>query len=160
MPKIVNHNLYRQELVQKCFDLFAEKGYSAVTMRQIAKYLDVSTGTLYHYFPSKEALFLQLVEQLTQQDIMTFFAETNNAQTMSERLDAMINFMDKYEDYFFKQTVLYFDFYLQQEGVTTLNNEVMLLCWEKTRQAVTNYLQIADQEVVDLILNFMNGLIC
>jgi AcrR family transcriptional regulator len=37
MPKIVDHDLYRRELVSKCFDLFAEKGYGSITMRQISQ---------------------------------------------------------------------------------------------------------------------------
>ncbi|MGB6015410.1 MAG: helix-turn-helix domain-containing protein, partial [Nodosilinea sp.] len=48
MPKIVDHDQYRREILDQCFDLFAEKGYAALTMRQIAQELGVSTGTLYH----------------------------------------------------------------------------------------------------------------
>jgi AcrR family transcriptional regulator len=75
MPKIVDHEQYRKELLGKCFDLFADKGYGAITMRQIANSLEVSTGTLYHYFPSKQALFEQLVEEISQQDVMAALAE-------------------------------------------------------------------------------------
>ena len=53
MPKIVDRDRYRKELLNKCFDIFAEKGYSSVTMREIGSEIGVSTGTLYHYFPSK-----------------------------------------------------------------------------------------------------------
>ncbi|PLZ35065.1 TetR family transcriptional regulator, partial [Fischerella thermalis WC542] len=74
MPKIVDHEQYRKELLMKSFDLFAQKGYAAITMRDIAKELGVSTGTLYHYFSNKKALFLQLVEEQTRQDILNFLA--------------------------------------------------------------------------------------
>ncbi|WP_291994388.1 TetR/AcrR family transcriptional regulator [Candidatus Accumulibacter sp. ACC003] len=43
-------------LVQTAFALFAEHGYAAVTMEQIAAAADVAKGTLYNYFPVKEAL--------------------------------------------------------------------------------------------------------
>lgn len=75
MPKIVNHEQYRKELLSKCFDLFAAKGYAAITMRQISAGLKVSTGTLYHYFPNKQALFEQLVEEISQQDVITALTE-------------------------------------------------------------------------------------
>ena len=113
MLKIVDHKQYRKELLLKCFNLFAEKGYGSITMRQIAQELGVSTGTLYHYFLSKEALFLQLVEEQTQQDIMNFLTEVSSAQTLPERIDALLNFVAKNKDYFFKQTLLCFDFYQQ-----------------------------------------------
>jgi AcrR family transcriptional regulator len=69
MPKIVDSEEYRKELLDKCFDLFANKGYANVTTRQIAKELGISTGAMYHYFPSKQALFEQLVEQISWQDV-------------------------------------------------------------------------------------------
>jgi AcrR family transcriptional regulator len=69
MPKIVDHDRYRKELLSQCLGVIAEKGYAAITMRQIAEGLGVSTGTLYHYFPSKDSLFDQLVEYISYQDI-------------------------------------------------------------------------------------------
>ncbi|MEO0934851.1 MAG: TetR/AcrR family transcriptional regulator, partial [Cyanobacteria bacterium J06641_2] len=115
MPKIVDHEKYRKELLWKSFDLFALKGYGSVTMREIAKELGVSTGTLYHYFPNKEAIFLQLVEEQTEQDISNFLVEAGSPETLEERIKVLINFIQKYENYFIKQTLLNFDFYQQQE---------------------------------------------
>ena len=54
MPKVVDHVSYRKHLLDQCVNLFAQYGYEALTMRQIAEALHVSTGTLYHYFPTKE----------------------------------------------------------------------------------------------------------
>ena len=75
MPKIVDHDRYRKELLSGCFTLFAERGYGSITMRQIAKALGVSTGTLYHYFPSKESIFMQLVQDSFERNISTFLAQ-------------------------------------------------------------------------------------
>lgn len=52
MPKIVDSKKYRKELLHQCFDLFADRGYANVTTRQIAKKPGISTGAMYHYFPS------------------------------------------------------------------------------------------------------------
>lgn len=60
MPKVVDHKAYRRELLQKARAVFAERNYADVSMRDIAQSLNVSTGTLYHYFPSKEDLFCDL----------------------------------------------------------------------------------------------------
>lgn len=57
MPKIVDQEAYRSELVRGAIALFSARGYGSVTMRQVAQALGVSTGTLYHYFPSKQSLF-------------------------------------------------------------------------------------------------------
>lgn len=159
MPKIVDRDRYRKELLSQSFDLFAEKGYGSITMRQIAQGLGVSTGTLYHYFPSKEASFMQLVEELTQRDITTFFAEVTQAQGLAERIEALVNFVAKYEDYFSKQTILFLDYYQQQDRNEVLNNEVLARSWEQTKQSISDYLQISNMAIVDFILTFLNGLI-
>jgi len=42
--------------------LFADKGFHKVTMREIAKAAGVGVGTIYEYFPDKEALLLAIPE--------------------------------------------------------------------------------------------------
>lgn len=159
MPKVVDHDQYRRELLGKCFDLFAAKGYGAVTMRQIAQGLDVSTGTLYHYFPNKEALFCQLIEEQTQRDILVFLAEAGAAQSLPERIKALINFVVKNIDYFSKQMLLWMDFWQQQEQIERQGHESLKRSDRQVRQALIDYLQIQETAIADLILNFLNGLI-
>lgn len=50
-----------QALLRSARELFAEKGYSEVGIREIAAKADVTIGTLYYYAPSKEQLFLSLL---------------------------------------------------------------------------------------------------
>jgi AcrR family transcriptional regulator len=159
MPKIVDHDQYRKELLGKSFDLFAEKGYGSITMRQIAQGLKVSTGTLYHYFPSKEALFLQMVEEQTQQDILNFQTESSEAKTLPERIDALMNFLAKYEDYFFNQMAVCLDFYQQVGRAEVLSNEILRRSSEQTRQVIGEYLQISDKAIVDFVFTYIGGLI-
>lgn len=160
MPKIVDHDQYRKELLGKSFDLFAEKGYASITMREIAQGLGVSTGTLYHYFPNKEALFLQLMEELTQQDILNFLAEAEvgDAKTLPERIEALTSFLAKNEDYFIKQILISVDFYQQQDRAELHNNEILRRSSEQTVQALTDYLQIHDLAIIDFICCWLQGL--
>ena len=43
--------------------LFSEKGYSGTTTRELAAAMDVTNGTFYYYFPSKEDLLRQICEE-------------------------------------------------------------------------------------------------
>ena len=51
----------RQEILSAALQLFAEKGFHNVSMHEIAKAAEFGTGTLYHFFPSKEDLFFELL---------------------------------------------------------------------------------------------------
>lgn len=42
--------------------LFVEHNYGDVSMRDIARAADLTTGGLYHHFPSKEALYLRMLQ--------------------------------------------------------------------------------------------------
>ena len=53
----------RSTILDAAFTLFAERGYHAVTMREIAAAVGGSTGVLYHWFPGKEAIFDALLER-------------------------------------------------------------------------------------------------
>lgn len=60
MPKKVDHDQMRKEILDGCFNLFSQKGYDKVTIREIARSLKMSPGMLYHYFPTKQAIFESL----------------------------------------------------------------------------------------------------
>ena len=54
MPKIIEN--LKDRLITEAQQQIAQNGYGAVTIRSIAKGCGVGVGTVYNYFPSKEAL--------------------------------------------------------------------------------------------------------
>ena len=89
MPKVVDHKAYRRELLQKARAVFAEKNYADVSMRDIAHSLNVSTGTLYHYFPSKEDLFCDLflhAAQISANQLVDALCTLNDRRAKMRRL--------------------------------------------------------------------------
>ncbi|NMG10721.1 TetR/AcrR family transcriptional regulator [Brasilonema sp. UFV-L1] len=158
MPKIVDHDQYRKELLSKCFDLFAQRGYSAITMRQIAEGLSVSTGTLYHYFPSKQALFEQLVEEVCEQDMLMAKAELEGTQTLQERLEVLGRFLAKNEDYYIKWTYLQVDF-CQHQNLAMQDSVAWKRAIQRYEKAVYDILGIQDSALTWFILSLIDGLI-
>ncbi|KIC43375.1 TetR family transcriptional regulator [Ruegeria sp. ANG-R] len=64
MPKIVDHKAHSQDLAQRATKYFSEHGYAGTSMRNVATYLGVSKSALYHYFPTKEDLFLACTKEV------------------------------------------------------------------------------------------------
>lgn len=56
----------RRESLEKitgaAFKIFSEYGYHGATLKKITKATGLSYGLVYHYFPSKEKIFLHLVD--------------------------------------------------------------------------------------------------
>ncbi len=53
----------QQALLQAAERLFAAQGYNAVSVEAICREAGVSKGAFYHHFPSKQAVFLALLER-------------------------------------------------------------------------------------------------
>jgi AcrR family transcriptional regulator len=160
MPKIVDRELYRKELLNKSFELFAEKGYSSVTMREIASGIGVSTGTLYHYFPSKESLFEQLIEYLSYEDTKEEeLAQLGNPPTLGERIEEMMNYLAKNEDYIIKSLLIIFDFCQNKNRKEIENNQALQQAGKRYEEAVCCYLGVSDPAIAIFIINSIDGLL-
>lgn len=159
MPKIVDHEQYRQELLSKCFDLFAEKGYAAITMRQLAQGLGVSTGTLYHYFPSKEALFEQLVREMTLHEVQRFLAEAKKFKTLVEQIEAIFDFVEQHEDYYIKQTLLWVEFYQYQSRAGSDRTGIFSETWNENEKIIMDVIGIQDKTLINLVGCFIDGML-
>ena len=63
MPKLREHRMdeNRQLIEQAALGLFTRQGFNGTNIRDIADKAGVSTGAIYTYYPSKEALFTSLV---------------------------------------------------------------------------------------------------
>ncbi|HEY9052668.1 MAG TPA: TetR/AcrR family transcriptional regulator [Gammaproteobacteria bacterium] len=53
-----------EEILYAALELFAEKGYAATRMNDVAKQAGISKGTLYLYFNNKEAIFHSVVQEM------------------------------------------------------------------------------------------------
>jgi AcrR family transcriptional regulator len=116
MPKVVDHESYRAELLNGAFALFARVGFAASTMRGIARELGVSTGTLYHYFETKDALFDQLVQHVSQQSVAEALRDVSPAATPQERLDTLFRFVREHEVHLRNFLFVLLDYHRAQPG--------------------------------------------
>ncbi|HSE03792.1 MAG TPA: TetR/AcrR family transcriptional regulator [Methylomirabilota bacterium] len=55
----------RDRILQAALEIFAEKGYHRALVDDIVRASRTSKGAVYHHFPSKEALYLALVDEFS-----------------------------------------------------------------------------------------------
>lgn len=59
----VKHAAKKRHITDTAAGLFAEKGFDRTTVADICTAAGISTGSLFHYFPTKRAIFLEIFEQ-------------------------------------------------------------------------------------------------
>lgn len=125
MPKIVDHDAYRDELIERYFDDFAQRGYNDVTMREIAAKLDISTGTLYHYFPSKKNILEHMLQLASRRDISGAMSPIKEDTPLEDRIRIFSSYIMEKERWFADIVMLTIDYYRQhnKEGGFELMNE-------------------------------------
>jgi len=85
------NNTTKLEIIQVASRLFLERGYSKTSIKAIADELDISTGHLMFYFPTKEHLLAVLVRMLCdfQWKMMQNKVQEGNTSVMALCLELM-----------------------------------------------------------------------
>ncbi|MFI7708907.1 TetR/AcrR family transcriptional regulator [Nonomuraea sp. NPDC049480] len=79
----------RAEILEATMTLLAEKGYRGLTLADVAKHLDITVQAVLHYFPSKEALLLDVLDWRDQVDIHTVSPSDRHVRTAAEYVEAV-----------------------------------------------------------------------
>lgn len=88
MPRLSQETLEirKAHIIKSAFNVFSRKGYALTSMDDIVKEASVSKGGIYHYFKSKEEIFLEiaemrlgkrrsLIERLSREETVSLFFE-------------------------------------------------------------------------------------
>ena len=86
------------EIAQNAAELFRERGYYGTTMAQVADACGLLKGSLYHHFPGKEALAIDVLERTHSHFYENIFVITrHDAEDPKVTWEAMLQAI---EDYF------------------------------------------------------------
>ena len=56
-------NATKQRILNVALDLFSQKGFSAVSVRDICKVVDIKESSVYYHFKNKQSIFDELLQQ-------------------------------------------------------------------------------------------------
>jgi len=93
MPKIVDRQEMRNAILDAAMRVFADKGYHAATVSNVAEAAGLGKGTIYIYFDSKDALTTAIVERHFS-DISKRIMGNKRCETLDGFLDTLTHAMD------------------------------------------------------------------
>lgn len=79
--------LRKEEIIQEATRLFAERGYEGASMGDLAERVGLRKASLFHHFPSKDALYAAVVGQLIERIAAEIGGALSREQPFLERMD-------------------------------------------------------------------------
>lgn len=157
MPRLVDRDQRREELLARCFELFAREGYAGLTMRRIGKELGVSTGTLYHYFAGKPELFAQMFQWIRTQDIRALAEFAPPGLPLARRLELLQDFVVQHAASMSHALRIALEFH--REAPDAAGRALLRETLDDYRGAIAQQLDLEDPQVISAIMSFILGIL-
>lgn len=107
-------------IFKSTLSLIREHGFHGTPMSQIAKSSDVAIGTIYHYFPSKEVLILELYDYCREKLHSYIFDDMDTSLSYKERFAIVFKrfcsfYLDNVEKFSFMEQFYNSPFYAMRK---------------------------------------------
>lgn len=156
-----------EKILNAAFECLSTRGYSNVSMRDIADEADVALGQMTYYFKSKEALFLEVIDRMMLQYLGEIEEHLNSATGQKQKLEALIGFFKSLLEDKPKLLKLLIDFTAQALWVPSFRDQLDKLyhCLAELIErnlaldikANGRYIGYSPQSVAKLILGALHG---
>ena len=100
----------KDRILEISLKLFSDKGYAALSMRDLSEAIGIRASSIYYYFKSKQEIFdalLQKAETMTNELKATFFQALNSSEKVAS-------------EEFVRAGVAFVTMYLQNEQIAPL----------------------------------------
>ena len=84
----------KEQILDAAGALIADRGFSAITLQEILDAAKVTKGKFFHYFKTKEDLFLELLRSMMSRRSFPVFSELLEGTTVKSPLDRLIIVID------------------------------------------------------------------
>lgn len=74
-------------ILKNAFECFAEKGFQAATIDDIVTRSGISKGAIYNYFNSKDEIYIELMNQQTEENMERLKTNISSLSCSKEKLD-------------------------------------------------------------------------
>lgn len=80
----------RQEILDKAREMFSRQSYHAVSLEKISQVLGMGKSTMYHYFPTKEKLFSEVLTENVQELYREVYAKVREGRGFQEKVFLLV----------------------------------------------------------------------
>lgn len=148
MKSIKGHR--REELLEAATKLFSERGYQNTDVQAIADAIEVGKGTIYLYFPSKEALFFAAVNRaMTQCEEFV----KSKALTAKEHISLIKEVVRAYVE-FFRKHPHFVELFVQERAVFRFRKECSY--YQKKEERTSRWTALFEKIFIAGKLRFQN----
>ncbi|SDU95247.1 TetR/AcrR family transcriptional regulator [Pseudomonas mucidolens] len=131
----------RDRILEGACELFALHGFQAVSLRDLATYVGVKPGSLYHHIESKQSLLYELVEDAVSELLYRTRLNLRRKAQARDRLDCFIDTLLGFKQHSVNRTIL-------------LSREYINLAGEQAKEfsdLKSEYTQILSDIIKDLV---------
>ncbi|WP_210137084.1 TetR family transcriptional regulator C-terminal domain-containing protein [Staphylococcus sp. GDH8C109P] len=131
MPKIINHEKKKEQIIQYAFDSIVENGVKGSTVRQIAKLAEMTPGQIRYYFPNHSELLnavMSKVELKIRRRIEIIFT-SENLNTIDKAKASLLSVLPLDQERLADMEVwMAFRYDIHEYGQSTLDDGIDQLC--------------------------------
>lgn len=145
--RIREKEVRKRQILDAAREVFFEKGFEGATIDDIARRTELSKGAIYLYFPSKEEIYITLMEEGS--EILYHMLEQSvqvnlPADTLLRRLGhAYYGFYQEYPQYF----RMMFLFYSSTELTGKISTDLHCRCEERAKRSLALVAQIVQRGI-------------
>ena len=156
-----------QQLMAAALDLFAERNFSSVTIKDIANATGVNTALIYYYFESKSDLFCSVIENAVDQAFENFRALRPGHEDPAAVIDEWLNNHVRLFDPIHKLVKISLDYSGSPNRVPSIDRSIRQFYDEETRmlslcirQGVESgvFQPVDPESVAQFISTYLDGL--
>lgn len=103
----------KSKIIRSALECFAQKGFEMTTVDDIGAHSGISKGSIYNYFDSKEAIYLEVLNEATEldkEDIAKNFAKRRTAFSKINFLFDVFLTLDPFDPDRLGKTVVFYEF--------------------------------------------------
>ena len=136
----------KERIIAAAFQLFLEKGYKGVSLKDITTATDLSKGAVYHHFDSKYAIYLAAIEEYFFNVLQARFPQDENLD-FKKRLRQRYGYFVNVIEFIEQMGATGISFPIRAYFIFQLESEQDDFILERVQRSMDNY----RQEIVNLI---------